>query len=285
MFGQRYYNGTIRKYIIYFGTIFSDVWIDRDNISGNILQSFKIPISYGPKEKFLARLEGNSDSNREVAIQLPRMTFEITSMYYDSTRKLTPTGRQACVNSDGETIYAYNPIPYNFGIQLNIMVKNAEDGTRIVEQILPFFQPDFTATLNINPPTGASINIPLVLNDIGQSDTYEGSFEVRRALIWTLDFTLKGWLFGPTRTAGLIKDIDINFSIPPPDITVDTANATNSSNTTSIEITPGLDANGDPVSWSGSANGAERPDYSISINSIDKDDNWGYLIDFSGEDD
>lgn len=283
MFGQMFYNGVIRRYVIYFGTIFSDVWIQRDDSDGNIIQSFKVPINYGPREKFLARLESNPDLQREIAITLPRMSFEITSMTYDSVRKLSSIGRHACVNSDGELVYTYNPVPYNFGFQLNIMVKNAEDGTRIVEQILPFFTPDFNASLNLNPNTNTSLDVPIVLNDVGQTDTYEGSFEVRRALIWTLNFTMKGWLFGPTRTANIIKDIDINLSVPPPGIEVNQANTENSSNTSSISIIPGLDANGSSVSWEGSANSDLRPDYYIDPNTVEKDDDWGFIIDFSGD--
>lgn len=284
MFGQNFYNGTLRRYIIYFGTIFADLWISRDTSDGTTVQSFRIPINYGPKEKFLARLEGNPDLNRPIAIQLPRMTFEMTGFFYDPARKLQSTGRQPIVNSAGAYTYQFNPVPYNINFQLNIMTKNAEDGTRIIEQILPFFTPDFTANLNLNPSTGQKFDVPIVINDVSQTDTYEGNFETRRALIWTIDFTMKAWLFGPSRTAELIKHIDINLNIPPSDVELQTANATNTSNLVSIAIYPGMYANNEAINWSGNADSNTHPTGYEDPYSLEKDDNWGFITDFSGDD-
>lgn len=284
MFGQIFYNGTIRKYVIYFGTIFSDLWMQRDDSAGNIIQTFKVPINYGPKEKFLARLEGNPDLNRQIAIQLPRMTFEMSAFDYDPTRKLLSTNRQLTTSANGTPVFQYSPIPYNIGFDLNIMTKNAEDGTRIIEQILPFFTPDFTATLNINPELNEKLDIPIVLNNVSQTDTYEGSFEVRRALIWTLNFTMKAWLFGPTRTASdIIKHIDLNINIPPSNVSVQEANSINTANTSSIAIYPGMYPNNEAINWSGSSNAISHPSGYQDPYTINEDNNWGFIIDFSGE--
>lgn len=282
MFGNVYHNDILRKYIIYFGTIFSDVWLQRDDANKNVVQTFKVPINYGPKEKFLARLEGNSDLDRPIAIQLPRMTFEMTYMNYDPTRKLMSTNRIRCTDADGNVVYTYAPVPYDIGFQLNIMVKNAEDGTRIVEQILPNFTPEFMATLNIQSDVASTVDVPITLNDVGQSDTYEGSFETRRALIWTLDFTMKALLFGPVRSGGnnIIKEINVNLSVPTVD--VDQATANNTPPQETITIIPGLDANGSPVNWEGSPTANNRPDYYIDHNLVNSDDDYGFIIDYDG---
>jgi len=283
MFGQTWFNGTIRRYVIYFGTIFSDVWLQRDDSSGTNLQTFKVPLNYGPKEKYLARLEGNPNLDNKVALQLPRMSFEMINFNYDSIRKLNTMGRSSVGITDGSVSYQYNPVPYNIGFQLSIMVKNAEDGTRIIEQILPFFTPDFTATLNLSPETNSKFDVPIVLDDVSQVDTYEGNFETRRALIWTLSFTMKGWLFGPVRSGSLIKHIDLNLNIPPSGISVDSANSVNTPNQSSIAIYAGLDANGSPISWEGSANSASHPTNYINPYLVNKEDDYGFIVDFSGD--
>lgn len=281
MFRNIFYNGTLRRYVIYFGTIFSDVWMQRDDSAGNVVQTFRVPLNYGPKEKFLARVEGNPDLDRQVAITLPRMTFEMTSFTYDPNRKLSSTGRQVVMNNAGNPVYQYNPVPYNIGFQLNVMVKNAEDGTRIIEQILPYFTPDFTATLNMIPSIDLKLDIPIVLDDVSQTDEYVGSFESRRSLIWTLDFTMKAWLFGPTRDASLIKHIDVNINVPPPDISVDQANTENTSNLSSIAIYGGMYSNNQAINWEGGADANSHPDGYVDPYSLEKDDNWGFIVDFS----
>lgn len=282
MFGNVYHNDILRKYIIYFGTIFSDIWLQRDDADKKVVQTFKVPINYGPKEKFLARLEGNSNLDREIAIQLPRMTFEMSYMNYDPTRKLMSTNKIKCTNSDGDVVYTYAPVPYDIGFQLNIMVKNAEDGTRIVEQILPYFTPEFIATLNIQSDVASSVDVPLILNDVGQSDTYEGSFETRRALIWTLDFTMKALLFGPVRSGSnsIIKEINVNLSVPQVD--VEKATPENSPPDETITIIPGLDANGNPVNWEGSSTAPNRPNHYIDHMLVNADDDYGFIIDING---
>lgn len=272
MFGQVWNHGSIRKYVIFFGTLFNEVYITREDSNGDTLQSMKVPLNYGPKEKFLARLEGNPDLNRPIALSLPRMSFEIVNFSYDPTRKLTTLGRIRGNDptSADKMRYQYNPVPYDIQFNLYIMVKNAEDGTRIVEQILPFFAPEFTATLNVNPELNIKYDVPISLDSVSQEDTYEGSFETRRAIIWTLSFTMRAYIFGPTRTASVIKQSEINMKLIPEAIT---SNEVTSAIPSAVEITviPGLTANGQPTS---------NATLSIDKVLIKSTDDYGFITDF-----
>lgn len=244
MFGQTFGHNTLRKYVIYFGTLFNDISLNRYDSAGSLIQSIKVPLNYGPRDKFLARLEGNPDLNRQIAIQLPRMTFEMTGLYYDASRKMQTINKlsiQDPNNSLGK-VYQYSPVPYNIDFTLSIMVKNVMDGTYIVEQILPYFTPMWQSTLNLNSDLNGKYDVPITLDNITHQDSYEGSFMERRAIIWTLNFTMKAWLFGPTSSTltGIIKNIDLNFNTGD----FGTPNTTPSE---SIIITPGLTANGVPI--------------------------------------
>ena len=212
MFNQVFYHDTIRKYVVLFGTIFNDVYILKGD-GTDTTQTIKVPISYGPKQKFISRLEQDPNLNKPVAIQLPRMGFEMTNIDYASERKLLTINKIAVQNSSSpnKLSYQYMPVPYDFNFSLYILVKNANDGTRILEQILPFFTPDWTATLNLDSTMNHKYDIPIILNNIKSEDTYEGNFVERRVLTWTLDFTLKGYIFGPTRKAEQVKTSIINL--------------------------------------------------------------------------
>ena len=212
MFNQVFYHDTIKKYVVLFGTIFNDIYILKDD-GNDTTQSIKVPVSYGPKQKFIARLTQDPNLTKPVAIQLPRIGFEMTDISYAPERKLPTINRVAVqdpTNPD-RLKYQYMPVPYDFNFSLYILVKNANDGTRILEQILPFFTPDWTATLNLDSSMQHKYDIPIVLDDVRSEDTYEGNFIERRALTWTLNFTLKGYIFGPTRKAEQIKTSIINL--------------------------------------------------------------------------
>jgi hypothetical protein len=273
MFGQIWNHGTIRKYVIFFGTLFSEVYVQRDTTSGAVAQTIKVPLNYGPKEKFLARLEGDPELNKSIAMQLPRMTFVMGDMFYDPARKINSTGRMRRTDPSNpdQAQFQYNPVPYNFNFDLHIMVKNAEDGTRIIENIIPFFTPEFTATLNLNPALDQKYDIPVILNSVVQQDTYEGNFEQRRAIIWTLSFTLKGYLFGPVRTASVIKQSEINIRVPEVGVTIDDANTTTSDVGLRIVVKPGLTIDGTPTT-----NAAVSIDKSLIVST----DNYGFITDF-----
>ena len=198
MFGNIFHHNTLRKYVILFGTVFNNIYVTRQNAGGETVQTIKVPLSYGPKEKYLASLEGNPNLDNKVAVTVPRISFEMTTFQYDPERKLNTLNRKVKNNKS-----QYQPVPYNISFQMSILVKNAEDGTKIVEQILPYFTPEWTASVHLVPDMEDDPwDIPIILNDISSEDTYEGNFETRRAIIWTLNFTMKGYLFGPTKQIG-----------------------------------------------------------------------------------
>ena len=210
MFGTRFYNQSFRKLIIAFGQVFNNIVIQRTNSTGGVTARIKVPLAYAPKEKFLVRLDQQANlESREFATSLPRMGFEITGLAYDSTRKLTRVQKYSKVKSgeDGKKMnYNYSPVPYNISMNLYVFTATAEDGLQIIEQILPFFQPDYTVTVNVVPDLGIKRDIPIVLGNIGYEDTYDGSFTQRRAVIYTLSFTAKTYLFGPMNNQSVIKE-------------------------------------------------------------------------------
>jgi hypothetical protein len=209
MLGTRFYNQSFRKLIIAFGQIFNNVVIQRTNSTGGVTARIKVPLAYAPKEKFLVRLDQQANlESREFATTLPRMGFEITGLTYDSSRKLTRVQKYSKVKSgeDGKKMnYNYSPVPYNISMNLYVFTATAEDGLQIIEQILPFFQPDYTVTVNVVPDLDIKRDIPIVLGNIGYEDTYDGDFTNRRAVIYTLSFTAKTYLFGPMNNQGVIK--------------------------------------------------------------------------------
>ena len=210
MFGNYFYNESMRRMTIGFGQIFNNIQIKRRDSNGNITQSIAVPLAYAPKEKFLARLDAQpSLSEREFAVTLPRMSFEISGISYDSSRKLTRVQKFKHVKAgkEGKVLnYNYTPVPYNISYNLYSFTASAEAGLQIIEQILPFFQPDFTVTVNAIPELNIKRDIPIVLNTVNYEDTYSGDFSQRRAVIYTLGFTAKTYLFGPASTQKVIKE-------------------------------------------------------------------------------
>jgi hypothetical protein len=211
MFGNYFYNESMRRMTIGFGQIFNNIQIKRKDDTGKVIQTIRVPLAYGPKEKFLVRLDQQSSlSNREFAITLPRMGFEISSIAYDPTRKLTRIQRfkRVKTNKDGKVLdFNYTPVPYNISYNLYSFTASAEAGLQIIEQILPFFQPDFTVTINAIPDLNIKRDIPIVLNSVSYDDTYSGDFQTRRAVIYTLNFTAKTYLFGPSTSQKVIKTV------------------------------------------------------------------------------
>ena len=212
MLGQYYYHEILRKTIIAFGTIFNDIHIRHRDGAGKETSDIRVPLAYGPMQKFLARLEQQPDLNRAVQITLPRMSFETTNIAYDATRKGGIT--QTFKASDGSKLRkVFMPVPYNIGFELNILVKLNDDALQIVEQILPYFQPSFNVTIDLVDVIGEKRDVPIVLDNISFQDDYEGDFATRRALIYTLNFTAKTYLFGPVSDSseGLIKKVQVDY--------------------------------------------------------------------------
>jgi hypothetical protein len=211
MLGNYFYHEIIRKTIIAFGTLFNEIEIRHKDSTNNSISEIRVPLAYGPTQKFLARIRQQPDLNKPVQITLPRMSFEMNSLQYDPTRKTSVT--QSFKAHDGNTIkQVYLPVPYNVGFELNIMTKLNDDALQIVEQILPFFQPAFTLTVDLIDSIGEKRDIPLNLDSISFEDDYEGDFSTRRVLIYTLQFTAKTYLFGPIAdsTDGLIRKVQVD---------------------------------------------------------------------------
>ena len=218
MLGVTYYHQTIRKYVAVFGTLFNDLNIERTNASGTVIEKVKIPLAYGPKQKWLLAMADTTASRKVTATRTPRMGFALTSVDYDPVRKLNTVGKNWAANSSLSTtttlLSQFNPVPYNFAFDLFILVKNAEDGTQILEQILPYFTPEFTVTVNTIPDMGIKADIPVVLNSSSVADEYEGDLATRRTITWTLSFTLKGYIYPDIKSSSIIKTIEVNFRIP-----------------------------------------------------------------------
>ena len=212
MLGTQFYHESIRKVIVSFGTMFNNINLVRKDNSGNISQSMKVPLAYGPREKFLVRLNEDADLTKQVAITLPRIGFEIQNLEYDSARKLNRVQRFKKVKgAQAKQLDAqYMPVPYNLSIELYVMAKQSDDALQIVEQILPYFQPDYTLTINDNVAMDSKRDVPIVLNSISYEDNYQGDFTTRRALIYTLSFTAKFYLYGPVTSSKVIKTVQVD---------------------------------------------------------------------------
>jgi len=213
MLGTYYYNEIIRKTIISFGTLFNDIHIKHKDNSESVISDMRVGLSYGPMQKFLAKIEQQEDLTKPVAITLPRMSFEMTSIQYDSQRKTGIVQTFKACDDEGRVKKVFMPVPYNIGFELNIFTKLNDDALQIVEQILPFFQPSFNVTVDLVESIGEKRDVPIVLDSIDFQDDYEGSFQTRRALIYTLRFTAKTYIFGPIAdsTDGLIKKVQVDL--------------------------------------------------------------------------
>jgi len=196
MLGNYYYHQIIRKTIIAFGNLFNQIYIKHKDGDDEVFSELRVPLTYGPTQKFLARLEQQADLNKPVAITLPRMSFEMSSIQYDTSRKTGIT--QTFKALEGNNLKkVFLPVPYNIGFELSILCKLNDDALQIIEQILPNFQPGFTVSVDLVDSIGEKRDIPVVLDNISLQDDYEGDFSTRRALIYTLSFTAKTYLFGP----------------------------------------------------------------------------------------
>jgi len=270
-----FYNSTIRKYVALFGTYFNQLEVRRTSTDGTLNQRQIVPISYGPYQKILARLEqdptlqggatqdafGKPTAGQPFAMTLPRMAFELNSFTYDAERKVSPTRklRKKTVDVDnGGRRFVYSGTPYNMGFSLYIMAKYNEDAIKLVEQILPFFNPDHTSTVKLIDGL-EPMDIPLILADVQSEDIYEAEFTERRSILYTLNFNMKGWFFGPERDKAVIRFIDTR-------IATDTATDTEFEEFKTLQ--PGMTANNVATS-----DITQTVDYSL----IEFDDDWDYI--------
>ena len=265
MFGSSFYFSITRKYVIAFGTLFNDIVIQRLDSTGTATQTMKIPLTYAPKDKMLARIIADPTLTKETALSLPRMSFELSNLAYDGSRKkntLNLTVRKDLTNPN-KLKYQYQSVPYDLNFRLYIYVKNAEDGTKILEQILPYFKPQWDMTLNIIPEFNIKIDTPVELRSVSSEDKYDGQFTERRSIIWTLDFVVRGEYFGPIKSKPIIKFPRAEFYIEPNDQDM----------VGYYKVSPGLTANGTPTSSAID---------SVDPNIIEVDDDFGFVEESSG---
>ena len=258
-----FYNEIMRKYVAIFGTYFNQLKVERKDRNGNKIQEIIVPISYAPWQKILSRIEQDANLNRKSAINLPRMAFEITGITFDGERKIGQTKKivKSDVNVDtGSRNFMYVGTPYNIEFSLYIMAKYSEDATILAEQIIPFFNPDFTSTVNLINGF-EPVDIPLILNNITNEELYEGEYTERKSVLWTFNFTMKGWFFGPDRTRKVIKFMQTNVATTIPE----DLNSANNVFNEAVIVRPGLTANNEPTT---------DLDQTIDFQDIDFDDNW-----------
>ena len=214
MLGSHFYNSIVRKNIIAFGTLFNNIEMkSTDPDTGEVLETQKVPLAYGPKQKFLVRLTDTSTS--KVSITLPRIYFEMTGIDYDSTRKTSPIQKYKSIVDDNgnEVRVQYVPVPYNISFELGVIAKSQDDALQIVEQILPYFQPSFSITLNMIPDMNEKRDVAIVLNSISGEDEWDDNFMQRRYIAYTLNFTMKSYLYGPYSTSDIIRKAIIHETV------------------------------------------------------------------------
>ena len=199
------YNRMIRKLTVAFGNLFNNITLVRYNADETEQERFLVPIDYATKELYVMRLQGDPTLDKKVQMTLPRMSYEMNGLSYDATRKQITNGKNFAQTSSG-TVSQYNPVPYNFDFSLYLYVRNIEDGNQIIEHILPFFAPDYTINVNMIPEMGIIKEVPIILNNSQYEVTYEGDSQSdTRTVIWTLNFTVKGFIFGAINSASLIN--------------------------------------------------------------------------------
>ena len=206
MLGTQFYNQAVRKTVVSFGTLFNNIELKK-TVDGQVIETEKVPLAYGPKQKFLYRLQGNPTDGRKVAITLPRIYFEMTGIDYDAARKTPATQKyKTVINDNGNEVRTqYVPVPYNISFEVGILCKSQDDGLQILEQILPFFQPSFSMSLKFIPDMNEVRDVAVVLNSVDFDDDWEDDFSTRRSITYTMQFTAKSYIYGPYTKADVIR--------------------------------------------------------------------------------
>jgi len=209
-----FYNRTIRKVVVAFGTMFNDILLQRYSVDGTTKQElFKVPLTYGSKEKYLTRITSDPNLTKTISSTVPRISFEMTGMSYDSGRKQVSTLQNFSANTATGIKTQFAPIPYNFDFSRSIFVRNTEDGTQILEQILPFFTPDFNVSVDFIAPMDQKYDMPVLLNSVSSQVDYEGDFMSTRLIIWNLEFTAKGYIWPPVKSGKIIRQANTSIYI------------------------------------------------------------------------
>ncbi len=206
MLGTQFYNQAVRKTVVSFGTLFNNIELKKV-VDGQVMEVEKVPLAYGPKQKFLYRLQGNPTDGRKVAITLPRIYFEMTGIDYDAARKTPATQKyKTVINDEGKEVRTqYVPVPYNISFEVGILCKSQDDGLQILEQILPFFQPSFSMSIKFIPDMDEVRDVAIVLNSVDFDDDWEDDFSTRRSITYSMQFTAKSYIYGPYTKADVIR--------------------------------------------------------------------------------
>ncbi|MBA94860.1 MAG: hypothetical protein CMP21_03775 [Rickettsiales bacterium] len=274
LYNEYFYHKTIFKSVATFGTLFNDITVKRKTSDGNTVKELKVPLSYGPRSKFLAKIE---ESDKNVAITLPRISFEMSGFSYDSQRKLNSLGVRYNTTETGSEKSMYNPVPYNIGFSLNVYVEHFDEGLQIIEQIVPFFSPYLNIPSKlVYDDMGIVDDVPVLLNDVSLEESYEGQFEDKRVIMWNLSFTLKTNIFKPVKESDLIRQVETNvISTPTGDsgeVTPQEKQQAQESGSKSKSITkPGLTDQGQPTT---------KESESVPKEQIEADDDFGFIEDF-----
>ncbi len=268
MLGHNFFHDLIRKYVVTFGTLFNDIKLARTNRLGQVIETIEIPLTYGPRDKFVTRLQQDPDLSAQTGLTLPRISFEIVRMGFDPSRQLPSMNKVLSKNQPEKAKRIFSYVPYDIQFMLNIYTMTNEDGVRIVEQILPFFVPQFAPTVQLIEDPDVTLDLPIILNGITTQDVYDGPFEQRRVLVHTLDFVMKAYMIGPIVERPLILSANTNFYIDG----FNSVTGLEDDSVESIRIRPGQFANGQPT-----ANG----EFSVAANTISPNSSYGYITTFS----
>lgn len=268
MLGHIFFHDLIRKYVVTFGTLFNDIKLRRTNRLGAVVQTIEVPLTYGPRDKFVTRLQQDPDLSAQTGLTLPRISFEIVRMGFDPSRQLPATNKIIHDGQANKVKRVFTQVPYDIQFALNVYSMTNEDGVRIVEQILPFFVPQFAPTVQLLDEPEMKMDIPIILNGITTQDLYDGSFEQRRVLVHTMDFLMKAYMIGPVVEKPLILFANTNFRIDGFNTSIGTSN----NDVEAFRFRPGQLANGSPTS-----NGA----LSVAANTILPNSNYGVITTFS----
>ncbi len=274
LYNDYFYHKTIFKSVATFGTLFNDITVKRKTSDGNTVKELKVPLSYGPRSKFLSKIE---ESGKNVAITLPRLSFEMSGFSYDSQRKLNSLGVRYNTTQDDKEKSMYNPVPYNIDFSLNVYVEHFDEGLQIIEQIVPFFSPYLNIPSKlVYDDMGIVDDVPVLLNDVSLEESYEGQFEDKRVIMWNLSFTLKTNIFKPIKESELIRQVETNtISTPTGDsgeVTPQEVQQAQEFGSKSKSVTkPGLTDQGEPTT---------KESESVPKEQIEADDNFGFIEDF-----
>lgn len=262
----------LRKYTVLFGTLFNEISIERKDDAG-VVQLIRVPLSHAPKDKILARVNADPNIDRQAATILPRMSYELTDVVYNSDNKLrTIRTRGASVSEEPSALRTIlNPVPYDLKFTLWVFTKYVADGYKIVEQVLPFFTPNFSMTADLLPDMLPPTDLHVRLDSVTPNDVYDGAFTTRRACMWTLEFTMTGYLYGPIRSHPIIKFANVNFYVPPTNTAAEGVGTVGPIDRVTAQ--PGMLANGSPTT---------NAELSVHYSEISEDDDWDYAVTIYG---